>query len=104
MGISAMIFGGNWDNGSNSGSRCSNWNNSPTNSDNNIGVAGACEDMKDYKITLCHRYGMAGGPSFMWSAVLSCLGEYIFRFGKTTSNPWKQWAKVASGSKKVCYG
>ena len=36
----AVLFGGNWDNTSNSGSRASNWNNSPTNSNNNIGARG----------------------------------------------------------------
>jgi len=33
----AAIFGGNWNETSNSGSRASNWNNAPSNSNNNIG-------------------------------------------------------------------
>ena len=32
----AVILGGNWNNGSNSGSRTSNWNNQPWNANNNI--------------------------------------------------------------------
>ena len=41
-----MILGGNWNNTVNSGSRTSNWNNSPSNSNNNIGGRGVC-DVKD---------------------------------------------------------
>jgi hypothetical protein len=41
----AMFFGGYWDHGSNSGSRCSSWNLSPTFSGNYIGVAGACDHL-----------------------------------------------------------
>lgn len=41
-----MLFGGNWNNGANSGSRCSNWNNSPTNSNNNISSRGVCDDFR----------------------------------------------------------
>lgn len=40
----AALFGGNWNNGSNAGSRCSNWNNSASNSNNNIGSRGVCGD------------------------------------------------------------
>jgi hypothetical protein len=36
----AALLGGNWGNGANSGSRCSNWNNGPSNSNNNIGARG----------------------------------------------------------------
>lgn len=45
MGKNAVIFGGNWSDGANAGSRYSNWNNSPTNSNNNIGARGVCEDV-----------------------------------------------------------
>ncbi len=38
-----MLLGGNRDNGSNAGSRCSNWNNSLTNSNWNIGCRFSCE-------------------------------------------------------------
>lgn len=38
------IFGGNWDNGANCGSRCSNWNNYPWNTNSNIGVRFACDN------------------------------------------------------------
>lgn len=40
----AALFGSNWDNGANSGSRASNWNNYPWNSNNNIGARGRCDD------------------------------------------------------------
>ena len=56
----AVLFGGNWDNTSNSGSRASNWNNSPTNSNNNIGARGVCEDKELASPSLCCRYGAAG--------------------------------------------
>jgi len=42
----AALFGGNWNNGSNAGSRCSNWNNTASNSNNNIGSRGVCGDKK----------------------------------------------------------
>jgi hypothetical protein len=45
MGHRASIFGGNWDNAANSGSRASNWNNYPWNSNGNIGARLVCEDM-----------------------------------------------------------
>ena len=32
-----LIVGGNWNNGSNSGRWASNWNNAPSNANNNIG-------------------------------------------------------------------
>lgn len=37
------MLGGNWNNGANSGSRASNWNNLPSNSNNNIGARGRCD-------------------------------------------------------------
>jgi hypothetical protein len=40
------IFGGNWNESANSGSRASNWNNSPTNSNNNIGARGVCDNKR----------------------------------------------------------
>ena len=41
----AVILGGSWDDGSNSGSRCSYWYASPTFSNPNIGVRGACDHL-----------------------------------------------------------
>jgi len=41
----AVLFGGNWGNTSSSGSRASYWNNSPTNSNNNIGTRGVCDHL-----------------------------------------------------------
>lgn len=54
--LAVAIWGGNWNEGANSGSRCSNWNNAPTNSNNNIGSRGRCDD----RILLCGGYGHAG--------------------------------------------
>jgi hypothetical protein len=42
--IDAALLGANWDNGANSGSRSANWNNSPSNSNGNIGGRGVCDD------------------------------------------------------------
>jgi hypothetical protein len=42
--MSAAILGGDWTNGANSGSRASNWNNYPWNSNGNIGARGRCDD------------------------------------------------------------
>jgi len=40
------LFGGNWNNGTNCGSRCANWNNSPLDLNSNIGARGVA-DTKD---------------------------------------------------------
>jgi hypothetical protein len=77
MGKDAVILGGNWNNGANSGSRCSNWNNSASNSNNNIGVRCACDDIS---ISLYKRYGFICRPSKIWSAIFTCFGKYIVRF------------------------
>ena len=42
----AVLLGANWDNGANSGSRSANWNNSPSNSNSNIGGRGLSDDSK----------------------------------------------------------
>jgi len=39
-------FGGNWNNGDQAGSRSSNWNNSVSNSNNNISGRGVCDDLQ----------------------------------------------------------
>jgi hypothetical protein len=96
MGINAAIFGGNWDNASDSGSRASNWNNSPANSNNSIGARGVCEDTSFYN-SLRHCHGTAGRPYFVWSAMLSCFGKYLWGFRKTTSSQGKPCVKVVSG-------
>lgn len=85
MGKNAVLFGGNWNNGANSGSRCSNWNNAPTNSNNNIGARGVCEDM-GFIISLCCRQGAAGRPIRMWSARLSCFGKHLWGSGRASSS------------------
>jgi hypothetical protein len=96
MGINAAILGGNWNETSNSGSRCSNWNNSPTNSNNNIGSRGVCEDTSFINsLRRCH--GTLGRPYFVWSAMLSCFGKYLWGFRKTTSSHRQRLVKVVSG-------
>jgi hypothetical protein len=40
----ASLLGANWNNGVNAGSRSSNWNNSASNSNNNISLRVACDD------------------------------------------------------------
>jgi hypothetical protein len=103
MGNNAVIFGGNWDETSNSGSRCSNWNNSPANSNNNIGARGVCEGW-NFVLMLHHRHGMMGRPFSMWSALLSCFGKHLWGFGKTTSSHGKPCVKVVSGLKAGLHG
>ena len=77
MGKSTVNFGGNWSNGVNAGSRYSNWNNSPTNSNNNIGSRGVVTALFP---TLCNCYGIASRSLCMWSAIVSCFGKYLSRF------------------------
>lgn len=93
MGNNAVLFGGNWDNAANSGSRCSNWNNAPTNSNNNIGARGVCEDTR-LEAPLGCRYGAAGRPVDVWSAIQSCFGKHASGFSRTPSN---RKAKGAAG-------
>lgn len=84
MGKNAALFGGNWDNAANSGSRASNWNNSPTNSNNNIGGRGVGEDENGgFAVSgLRQCCDMAGRPFFLWSAVLSCFGKHLWGSGR----------------------
>ena len=81
-----VLLGGNWDNASDSGSRASNWNNSPTNSNGNIGARGVCEDKELVFLELCCRYGAVGRPTSMWSAMLSCFGKHLWGSGIALSN------------------
>ena len=41
----AVLFGGHWSVGTSSGSRCSNWINSPSNSGNSVGGRGVCDHL-----------------------------------------------------------
>jgi hypothetical protein len=74
MGRNAVILGGNWNNGANCGSRCSNWNNAASNSNNNIGSRFACDDISN---ALYKCYGFICRPSKIWSAIITCLGKYF---------------------------
>lgn len=78
MGTNAVIFGGNWNEGANSGSRASNWNNSPTNSNNNIGARGVVRTFCFGLYVLGRCYGAAGRPCRLWSAIWSCFGEHLW--------------------------
>lgn len=100
MGKNAVLFGGNWNNGSNCGSRASNWNNSPTNSNNNIGARGVCEDMIRASFALCRRHGAAGRPYFMWSAMLSRFGKHPWGSGRAPSSH----RVVANGAASMRHG
>jgi hypothetical protein len=42
----AALFGGNWNGSANSGSRCSLWADSPTNSGNNISARGVADHLQ----------------------------------------------------------
>lgn len=41
----AALFGGGWDDGANSGSRCSHWSNSPTLSHSSVSARGVCDHL-----------------------------------------------------------
>lgn len=74
--VNAALLGGNWNNGANSGSRCSNWNNAASNSNNNIGSRFACYD------TRFNRFGATtvrqADPFNVWSADSVLLRETLF--------------------------
>lgn len=94
MGHRASIFGGNWDNAANSGSRASNWNNYPWNSNGNIGARLVCEDMinRNKVLQVCH--GTLGRPFIMWSAIRSCFGKHLWGFRKTGSSAARRETRV----------
>lgn len=52
LGKRAVNFGGNWNNGVNSGSRSSNWNNAASNSNNNIGSRFVCDGIITYALAM----------------------------------------------------
>lgn len=78
-----MLFGGNWNNGANCGSRCSNWNNAFSNSNNNIGGRAVCVCVLAAPYAVNATAWRVG--CFIQSAALSSLGKYISGFGKTPS-------------------
>jgi hypothetical protein len=80
-------LGGNWNNGVNAGSRSSNWNNTASNSNNNIGLRLVCDD----NLLVSDSYGIASrlhGQPF-----LSSFGEHTYRFGRTLSNWFERWCR-----------
>jgi len=75
-------FGGNWNNGSESGSRYVNSNNAD-NSNTNNGGRGVCDDLL---YSLCTYHLAVQVDHTKWSAWLSCLGEHTTRFDITQSS------------------
>ena len=71
-----MLFGANRDNGANSGSRASNWNNYVWYTNWPIGARFSCEDFIGlYKIS--HTVKTCADDLKKWSAYLSCYGKHI---------------------------
>jgi hypothetical protein len=104
MGKNAVLLGGNWDNAANSGSRCSNWNNSPTISNASIGSRGVGEDEEFGNFNLRRCYGLTGWPVFSWSAMLYCFGEHLWGFGRAPSSHRVVVNGAANFSKGVRHG
>lgn len=77
MGKDAVGLGGNWNDGADAGSRCSNWGGAASASNDSLGVRFSCEDIS---LLFCIGYGYASRPFMIWSAILSYFGEYIVRF------------------------
>ena len=74
-------FGGNWNNGANSGSRNVNTN-TATNSNTNIGGRGVCDDLQ-----ALGTYHMAVSADHnRWSAWSSSFGKHTTGFGRTRSS------------------
>ena len=82
--VNAALFGGNWNNSSNSGSRSSNWYYAASNSNNNIGSRFACYD------TRFNRSGVTpvrqADQSTCGQPTPSSFGKYIARSGRALSS------------------
>lgn len=88
---------GNRNNGSNAGSRYSNWNNSPWNSNWNIGLRAACDDESKH---LHHRcYGAGGRPAVLWSACCCRLRQTHFEVRRAASRGNPKAAPAFMGKK-----
>jgi hypothetical protein len=83
------IFGGNWNNGSNAGSRASNWNNYPWNSNNNIGSRFVCDDKFlasillrhiEQTITYCGQIGYPASANTLLGPVKRLVEIFEYRF------------------------
>lgn len=72
----AVILGANWNNGANAGSRSANWNNSPSNSNNNIGGRGVC-DIKGFMLRHREVSGRPGGQPFKPASANTLMGFAI---------------------------
>jgi len=69
-------LGGNWNNGANAGSRSANWNNSPSNSNNNIGGRGVC-DIKGFIRRYREVAGRPGGQPLKPASANTLMGFVI---------------------------
>ena len=94
MGHRASIFGGNWDNAANSGSRASNWNNYPWNSNGNISARLVCEGMINRNNALRGCHGTLSRPFIMWSAIRSRFGKHLWGSRKTGSSAARRETRV----------
>ncbi len=88
---------GNRNNGSNSGSRCSNWNNAPWNSNWNIGLRAACDDESKHLHHRCH--GVGGRPAVLWSACCCRLRQTHYEVRRTASRGSPKAAPAFMGKK-----
>lgn len=75
-GFNAVLLGGNWNDTSNSGSRCSNWNNAASNSNSNIGSRFACDNYLSAPAA-----SRRAGPAIpSGQPAMPSFGKYIKRF------------------------
>jgi len=88
-------FGGNWNNGANSGSRYVNTNAS-SNSNTNNGGRGVCDDSL---FTLCTFREAVQADHKEWSAWLSCLGKHTLGSGRTRSSALRNAEAAFHGEK-----
>ena len=77
-GVGVSLFGANWNDSDVVGSRASNWNNEPWNSNGNISARGVCDQIKIFAL------GSLRQPRAITIKVVSHgdlrFGEYITRF------------------------
>jgi hypothetical protein len=106
----ASIFGGSWLNGDNAGSRYANLDYWPENSNDNLGARGRSDDglingkasrtsLDDALQTDARRRSRSRRRTMrdqgLWSARVSCFGEYIARSGRAGRRRRVLWQSVA---------
>lgn len=82
MRYDAVLLGANWDNGANSGSRSANWNNSPSNSNGNIGGRGLSDDSGTYG-SVRFNLGARDASGSISLPYIGLIGEFIRYVGRT---------------------